>query len=67
MPTRKYTLDAATLRRLAVLADVDPRTIRKVLDGAAVRGMTGQRVRAVLLAQGYLHDQPIPEVDLGRR
>lgn len=46
--------DSAALRELAVRADVDPRTIKRVLEGAAVRGMPGRRARRVLEEAGYL-------------
>jgi hypothetical protein len=42
-------LDAATLRRLAVRGSCDPRTIQKVLSGARVRGLAGERARQALL------------------
>ncbi len=47
-------LDTATLRRLSVAADVDPRTIAKIFRGGHPRGMSGQRARRVLIAHGYL-------------
>jgi hypothetical protein len=45
-------LDAATVRRLAVRADVDPRTIQKVYEGLPVRGMAGRRARGALAEAG---------------
>lgn len=59
MPTAR-TPDAATVRRYAVMADVDPRTILKELRGARTRGMAGRRARAVLVREGLL-----PAVALG--
>ena len=49
----------AVLRRLAVEADVDPRTIRATILAAQgaqkpVRGMPGERARRVLTKHGYL-------------
>lgn len=42
-------IDAATLRRLSVAAEVDPRSIRKELkQPGSVRGLPGHRIRAVL-------------------
>lgn len=46
-------LDMATLRRFAVLAQVDPRTIRAAAAGLPVKGMAGHRARAVLKREGY--------------
>jgi hypothetical protein len=56
-PTQ-LTIDTATLRRLSVLADVDPRTIRVEVEAARgcgrhARGMAGARARRVLAAEGY--------------
>lgn len=58
-------LDSLTTRRLAVEADVDPRTI-----GAALwavrgrrqfpRGRAGERAREVLSRHGYLPEQSQP-------
>lgn len=50
-------LDSATLRRLAVRASCDPRTITAVASGREVRGMAGERARRVLVEAGY----PFPE------
>jgi len=50
-------LDSATLRRLAVRASCDPRTIVAVASGRTVRGMAGERARRVLVEAGY----PFPE------
>ena len=47
-------LDAAAVRRLAVDASVDPRTIKKVLKGEAVVGLAGERARAALVKAGLL-------------
>lgn len=50
----RKTIDAATARRLAVKASVDPRTITRVLQGVQVRGDAGNRARAALIEAGYL-------------
>jgi hypothetical protein len=47
-------LDAATLRRLAVRASCDPKTIQKLWRGGNVRGLAGQRAWAVLREAGLL-------------
>jgi hypothetical protein len=47
-------IDASTLRRLAVQASCDPRTIAAVAQGRAVRGLAGERARAALIAEGLL-------------
>jgi hypothetical protein len=52
-------LDKATIRRLAVEADVDPRSIVAELRAARgerppVKGMAGHRVRRVLAEHGLL-------------
>lgn len=39
-------LDAATLRRLAVRASVDPKTIAKVFRGERVRGLAFHSLRS---------------------
>lgn len=54
MVTRQGTLDAATLRRLAVRASVDPKSIRKVFEGKPVRGLAGHRAATVLREAGLL-------------
>lgn len=48
-------IDAATARRLAVAANCDPRTIRKVALGQVeVRSSSQRRARAVLEKEGIL-------------
>jgi len=49
---------AAELRKLSVEFDADPRTIRKILKGQTVRGVTGERLHRELQARGYL---PAPQ------
>jgi hypothetical protein len=51
MPPR---IDTATARRLAVAADVDPRTVIRVANGEAVRGMAAERAARVLRDAGLL-------------
>lgn len=46
-------LDNATLRRLAVRASVDPKTIQKVFAGLPVRGLAKYRAIAALEEAGY--------------
>jgi hypothetical protein len=58
-PTPGTPLPYSTLRRLAVAADVDPRTIQAEMlalrgERTHVRGMAGERVRRVLADHGYL-------------
>lgn len=47
-------LDTCAVRKLAVAASVDPRTIEKVAAGRPVRGLPGYRARRVLEAEGIL-------------
>lgn len=48
---RTHPTDAASVRRLAVTADADPRTVlRELRKPGSVRGMAGQRIRAALQA-----------------
>jgi len=61
---RRYSLaglpvDGALLRRLAVEAEVDPRSIVVELrsqlgENPPVRGLSGHRIRRVLARHGYL-------------
>ena len=49
------TLDWANLRKLAVEAEVDPRTIKKELsEPGSVLGMSGDRAREVLIKHGRI-------------
>lgn len=45
-------IDTATIRRLAVEAESDHRTVRKRLLGETVKGLAGHRVDRVLRAHG---------------
>jgi hypothetical protein len=47
-------IPAAELRRLAVLVDADPRTVRAVLEGAPLQNLTRVRVARFLRERGYL-------------
>lgn len=49
---KRRTVDAATARRLAVKADCDPRSIRRIIAGEPVRGMSGQRALKVVRESG---------------
>jgi hypothetical protein len=53
-------IDAASARRLAVEASVDPKTIIKALAGRHVRGDAGRRARDVLVRHGLLAPEPLP-------
>ena len=56
MRYRTDCFDSATVRRLAALADVDPRTMARRLRGETVRGLPGLRIARVLLRE----DVPVP-------
>ncbi len=51
---RERTIDEATARRLAVKADCDPRTLRKVLKGDKPCTMSAKRAQAALIEAGLL-------------
>ncbi|MBK8994469.1 MAG: hypothetical protein IPM35_01775 [Myxococcales bacterium] len=55
------TIDASTLRRLAVQADVDPRSLLRLYHGKPVRGSAGHRARRVLIEAGYLKEPATTE------
>jgi hypothetical protein len=44
-------------RRIAVAAEVDPRTVTKFCKGVAVMGMAGERIERALRAEGLLPAQ----------
>ena len=50
----KKSISGADLKRLALDASVDPRTLQAVLEGRPVRGMAGERARKALVEAGYL-------------
>ena len=52
MTTSPNRLDAYRLRRVAVAADVDPRTVARVVAGARVQRVTRARVEDALRAEG---------------
>ena len=47
------TLVAHDIRKVAVHAEVDPRTVESYLRGASLRPMTRMRIERALLALGY--------------
>jgi DNA-binding LacI/PurR family transcriptional regulator len=55
MTTAPNRLDAYQLRRVAVAADVDPRTVARVVAGARVQRVTRGRVEEALRAEGLAH------------
>jgi hypothetical protein len=52
MITVQKKLDAGTALKLVVEASVDPRTLQRVYLGEVVRGLPGERARAVLIRHG---------------
>lgn len=60
-------LDKATARRLAVKADCDPRTITKALCGEPIKGMSGQRARAIFAEIGLIAPTAPCNADMHRR
>ena len=52
MPRKSRIVDTATIRRLAVEADADPRSVERRLSGRPIVGMPGQRIDRVLAAHG---------------
>jgi hypothetical protein len=50
--TLRVPVDAATIRRIAVAASVDPRTVIRHLSGEHVRGMPRHRIAHALKARG---------------
>jgi DNA-binding LacI/PurR family transcriptional regulator len=55
MSTSPNRLDAYRLRRVAVAADVDPRTVARVVAGARVQRVTRSRVIEALRTEGLSH------------
>lgn len=53
-PSHQALPDASVLRRLAVVARVDPRTLARLLRGQPVKGDAGHRGRKVLEEEGFL-------------
>ncbi len=54
------TIDTATLRRLSVEAEVDPRTLRRFLLGERIRGLPRWRIERVLRQEGLLTPSVTP-------
>lgn len=52
MSQKQSLLSAATIRLLAVMSRADPRTVKKVLTGQSVRGLSAIRVRDALESIG---------------
>jgi hypothetical protein len=50
----KTSLSASEVRKIAVEASADPRTVHRVLSGQATKGMASQRIAAVLRRMGLL-------------
>lgn len=50
----KTVLSESEVRKIAVAAEADPRTVRRVINGQATKGMASQRIQAVLRRQGLL-------------
>jgi len=46
-------LDAATIRRVALVSDTDRRSVRAFAEGKHVRGRAGLRIRIALQALGF--------------
>ena len=46
-------LDAATIRRVALVSDTDRRSVRAFAEGKHVRGRAGLRIRTALQALGF--------------
>jgi hypothetical protein len=59
---RRTIIDEATARRLAVSAECDPRTIRKVLRGDEVKGLAGIRATRILREAGLLEAATVPSL-----
>jgi hypothetical protein len=57
------TLDKATLRRLSVESESDPRTVQKeFLVPGSVKGLPGHRIRRVLAAHGLASPKSVDQV-----
>lgn len=52
--------EAHVIRRLAVEASADPRTVLRVLQGAPVRGAVRERIDRVLRAHGLIERSRSP-------
>jgi DNA-binding LacI/PurR family transcriptional regulator len=49
---RRRPIDTAMARRVAVMADCDPRSVDRVMRGEMVRPMTARRIREALAELG---------------
>lgn len=65
--SRARGVDTAQLRRLAVEADCDPRTLAKALAGWPVRGAVARRIFAILEMHSLLPDGVGRDVAKGGR
>ena len=54
MANTKTKLRASETRRLAVLADCDPRTVARVYETGEVSNMAAERAARVLVAEGLI-------------
>jgi hypothetical protein len=61
MQTAKPKLRASVTRRLAVLAECDPRTIARVYETGEVPNMASERAARVLEAEGLIPRLVAPE------
>ena len=50
--TKKKTMTDLEIREVAVAAQADPRTVRKIVDGGDVRGVVGDRIRRAIDGRG---------------
>lgn len=60
---KERRLPAHELRRLAVAAGCDPRTVQRVIFGRPTKGLMRERVERTLREQGL--EQLLPEIDHG--
>lgn len=47
------TMVAHDIRKVAVEAMVDPRTVERYLDGKPLKGLTRERIRRAMVTLGY--------------
>lgn len=55
-------INSATLRRVAVEASCDPRTVVRVLKGETYKGLVYERAKKALIAAGFTIPDP-PSLD----
>jgi hypothetical protein len=58
LSTKATDLSESEVRKIAVEASADPRTVRRVLNGQATKGMASQRIAAVLRRMALLAETP---------